>query len=188
MQHPTPEEERWLQGMRRGDDRAVRDVYGAFRRDVVLWLIREYHCTEEDAADIYQETVVALAQGAQQGKLENLGCTLRTFVHSIAKNKARNFWRSQKKQGEMVALSEAEQRLVEEEPFSAEEIAIMQQHLQKLGEPCYTVLYQFYYQRFALEVIADRLGYKNAQVVRTQKSRCLKTLRDRILGNAKTKE
>lgn len=181
MQKSQPSDLEWLDGLRNNDSAAVRKLYQTFRSEAVNWLIREYDCQEEDAADIFQEAIIALTQGAVQGKLDNLNCTLKTFLFSIAKNLARKQWRSKNRSGMMVSITEAE-NLVEERPIvNTEEAEAIKSALKDLGEPCYSILYQYYYQRHSLEVIAERMGYKSAEVVKTQKSRCLKGLRKQLL-------
>ena len=50
-----------------------------------------------------------------------------------------------------------------------------------LGQKCKDVLTLFYYRGFDLEEIKNSLNYTNKDVVKSQKSRCLKTLRNMIL-------
>ncbi len=47
----------------------------------------------------------------------------------------------------------------------------------QLGEPCKELLSLFYFHNFSMESIAERLGYKNDKVAKSQKARCLKELK-----------
>jgi DNA-directed RNA polymerase specialized sigma subunit len=50
--------------------------------------------------------------------------------------------------------------------------------LKKLGEQCQKVLTLFYYEEKKLDEIQSLLGYTNKDVLKSQKSRCLKQLKD----------
>ena len=50
-----------------------------------------------------------------------------------------------------------------------------------MGEPCRSILKLFYFDRFAMDAIAARLGYKNEHVVKSQKLRCFNTLKKMVL-------
>ena len=50
--------------------------------------------------------------------------------------------------------------------------------LQKIGEPCKTVLDLFYLQGYALDAIAVEMEYKNEQVVAKRKFICLQQMRN----------
>jgi RNA polymerase sigma factor (sigma-70 family) len=52
-----------------------------------------------------------------------------------------------------------------------------------LGEKCKEVLTLFYYRGLTIEEIAAFLNYNNKDVVKSQKSRCLKSLKDKMNGN-----
>ncbi len=54
-------------------------------------------------------------------------------------------------------------------------------HLEKLGEPCHSILKLFYYDSFSMESIAVKLDYKNTDVVKSQKLRCIKELRKALV-------
>jgi RNA polymerase sigma factor (sigma-70 family) len=53
----------------------------------------------------------------------------------------------------------------------------MQLALEELGGKCREILYLFYYRGFSLEEIVEKLGYSNKDVAKSQKSRCLKSLK-----------
>ena len=57
---------------------------------------------------------------------------------------------------------------------------IMAETLSKLDEPCHSILKLFYFDSYSMEAIATALNYKNADVVKSQKLRCINELRERI--------
>ena len=48
----------------------------------------------------------------------------------------------------------------------------------KLGKKCQLVLTLFYYRGLTIEEIVEHTDYGNANTVKAQKSRCLKTLKE----------
>ncbi len=51
----------------------------------------------------------------------------------------------------------------------------------QIGEPCKTLLELFYYYSWSMAEIAERMNYNNANVAKTQKSRCVKQLKQMVL-------
>ena len=49
-----------------------------------------------------------------------------------------------------------------------------------LGDKCKAVLKLFYYQDYTIEEITKILGYNSKDVVKSQKSRCLKSLKEKF--------
>ena len=68
--------------------------------------------------------------------------------------------------------------------FENEELTIEQQllrtHFNKLGKKCRELLTLFYYRGLTIDDIVEFAGYTNGSVVRSQKSRCLKSLKEMI--------
>ncbi len=64
-------------------------------------------------------------------------------------------------------------------PLTQEQI-LLRKYFKQLGEKCQQVLTLFYYRGLNIEEIVKQAGYNNANVVKAQKSRCLKTLKQLI--------
>ncbi|WP_396177320.1 RNA polymerase sigma factor [Flavobacterium sp.] len=58
------------------------------------------------------------------------------------------------------------------------QIEMLQNGFKKLGEQCRKVLHLFYYEEKKLDEIQSLLGYTNKDVLKSQKSRCLKQLKE----------
>jgi len=48
--------------------------------------------------------------------------------------------------------------------------------LDRLGEPCRTLLILFYWEEASMEEIASRLGFANAETAKSKKYQCKKAL------------
>ena len=51
------------------------------------------------------------------------------------------------------------------------------QSLSELGEPCSTLIQDFYISRLSMDEIAEKFGYTNADNAKTQKYKCLQRLK-----------
>ncbi|MEO5999633.1 MAG: hypothetical protein ABIN89_22750, partial [Chitinophagaceae bacterium] len=68
---------------------------------------------------------------------------------------------------------EAEDPLLEKLPIEEE----IKYSIACLGDPCKSLLLGFYYERFNMDQLAEKLGFKNAQVAKQRKFICIKRLR-----------
>jgi hypothetical protein len=53
----------------------------------------------------------------------------------------------------------------------------MEASMEKIGEPCKTILEDYYIHRKSMLEIADRFGYTNAENAKNQKYKCLMRLK-----------
>jgi DNA-directed RNA polymerase specialized sigma24 family protein len=87
-----------------------------------------------------------------------------------------------------VKLSEVETFLgIEEEMQEIEEkegrFQKMDEALNGLGEPCKTILEDFYIRDLSMELISDKFGYTNADNAKNQKYKCLRRLKKLFFKN-----
>lgn len=64
-----------------------------------------------------------------------------------------------------------------EELADPELIQLVTLSLDRIGEPCKSLLKEVYYQRSSMTAIAKQLGYKNEDAAKSQKYKCLVRLR-----------
>ncbi|MCB0839730.1 MAG: sigma-70 family RNA polymerase sigma factor, partial [Bacteroidetes bacterium] len=60
---------------------------------------------------------------------------------------------------------------------------VMKMAIKSLGDTCRDILTLYYYHRFTTESVMNRLGYKSTDVVKSQKVRCMKSLKKIIETN-----
>ena len=135
--------------------------------------------TKDDAADLFQETVIVLYEKIKNGSFE-LNCLLKTFLYSIA----RRLW-LKKLQQQQRFISQPD-NLEETVPVEDEienhlklqnDFFIMESAMNKVGEPCKSLLQAYYLQKKHMNVIAQEFGYTNADNAKTQKYKCLVRLK-----------
>jgi RNA polymerase sigma factor (sigma-70 family) len=57
-----------------------------------------------------------------------------------------------------------------------EEALKLREALEKLGDPCKTILLLYYYDECSMQEIAQRMGFANADTVKSKKYQCKKAL------------
>jgi RNA polymerase sigma factor (sigma-70 family) len=142
--------------------------------------------TEQDADDIFQETVVSFIDSVQKSKFRQES-GIRTFLISISKNLWYNEIRRRQRAGNRERLFEADR---DQEDSGVNEI-IQDRELKKqlnlllqdLGDSCRKILELFYYENLSMKEIVSHLHYENEQVVRNKKYKCLQQLTDKMKLN-----
>jgi RNA polymerase sigma factor (sigma-70 family) len=173
-----------IKNIRDGDYKEVVRFYDSYKKDFVRWAIRKFPVTKDDALDIFQDTMIALLKNIRKGKIEKFDYSVKSYLYAIGRNLLLNKVRFEKRFDNEIDESTAEKiaQQVVVFPDNAElNTQLIDQLLQKLGEPCYTILKLFYYHNYSLESVAREIGSKRANVARAQKARCIKSLRDMFL-------
>jgi RNA polymerase sigma factor (sigma-70 family) len=89
-----------------------------------------------------------------------------------------------KKNGQLHIADDVASIEIEEDLYSEDDVdlqvRLLQNGLDKLGEQCKKVLQLFYYEEKKLDEIQEQLGYTSKDVLKSQKSRCLKQLKELI--------
>ena len=136
--------------------------------------------SKDDAADIFQDAMYLLIKKTADPKFE-LSSKISTFLFGISKN----LWLKQLTKKNVVGselLSEQEFEELPEEDFKEfERTKIMKQCIDLLGEPCKTIIVQFYFFQTSMKEIAAQLHYTNANNAKNQKYKCFMRLKKMVL-------
>jgi len=142
--------------------------------------ILENSGNEEDAADVFQDAMYLLIKKTADPNFE-LSSKISTFLFGIG----RNLWLKQltKKQPDHKALvTEIEFDDLPEEDFQKfERTKLMKKCIDLLGEPCKTIIVQFYFFQTSMKEIAEKLHYTNANNAKNQKYKCFIRLKKMML-------
>lgn len=141
--------------------------------------------TEQEAKDIYQEAVIAFYERAQEPGFV-LTCKIKTYLYAVC----RRLWlkRLAEKKRFNISIPETETfDGVETEVNEAEERELnfkrMGESLHALGEPCRSILLDFYIHDFSMEIISEKFGYTTADNAKNQKYKCLQRLKKLFFGD-----
>lgn len=179
-------DEALISGIRNDDDRALAELY-KMHYPMVSHFILSNSGTIDEAKDIFQETVLIFYEKIKDGSL-TLTCQIKTYMYSVA----RRLWL--KKLAEKNRFSgvidsenfislETDSELPEE---TEEKYAVMERAMNMLGEPCRTLLEDFYIKASSMQDITEKFGYTNADNAKNQKYKCLMRLKKMFFAAYKT--
>ncbi|WP_422860556.1 RNA polymerase sigma factor [Flagellimonas sp. S174] len=166
----------------KSDDRLkLKALYNDYRTGF-LYFGKSLGASEALVLEVYQDAFLALRKKAIQGKLDKVKSSLKTYLFGIGKYM---LFDALKKEGKTISMERPLQLVdeaVEEIPVAtSHELTKEQQLLRtffvKLGKKCQQVLTLYYYRGLTIEEIVAKTDYSNANTVKAQKSRCLKTLK-----------
>jgi RNA polymerase sigma factor (sigma-70 family) len=168
-----------IQGIRNKDDKALKHLYVA-HYNMVRHFIVSNNGTEDDAKDIYQEGIMVFYEKALSGNLE-LTCQIKTFLYAVCR---RQWLKKLVQQSKFIGKIEDNESLPEindDEIVDMDEresdIKKMQGAMAKLGEPCVSIISDYYLHNASMQDICDKMGYTNADNVKNQKYKCLVRLK-----------
>jgi RNA polymerase sigma factor (sigma-70 family) len=170
---PVAEEE-LTERIRRNDGQALKALYRQHYGMITNMVVSNGGSVHE-AKDIYQEAVIILYERLQDERF-TLNCRVRTFLYSVS----RNLWLKElKAQSRNESLNDREEyvELDSSDYNDEEQYQAMNKALEALGEPCRTILSDFYINRNSMEEITMKFGYTNADNAKNQKYKCLKRLK-----------
>lgn len=169
-----------LLGLTRDDDRALETIYTE-NYPSILRMVLQYNGSEDDAKDLFQEAMIILYEKARKEEFD-LHSKLKTFLYAVC----RHLWLKRLQTGSWQLSLPAEL----EEVLPAEETGIMNEHEEKdrqfrimektmgsMGEPCKTILEDYYIRKLSMQDIAEKFGYTNSENAKNQKYKCLMRLK-----------
>ncbi len=170
----------WILNIKTNDNEALKEIYSLCREECIRWLQKVFGLTMDDALDIFQMSVIILYDNVITGKLLQLTSSIQTYLKGIARNKALELLRNRKNTIAASALPPMAQYVYEENEkvLLEEQLSAAQKALEKLGDPCKSLLQLYFYQDLSMEDITTLLGYKNADSTKNQKYKCLKRLQN----------
>lgn len=164
----------------RGDYDVIQSIYRLYYPQIEK-LVVQNNGSEEEAKDVFQEAVLVLYERITKGGFL-LKSRLQTFLYAVC----RRMWLKQISRGQtsyMISdISDYEETLIQDEDLKNHEeeeqqFQQMEDALDKLGEPCKSLLTEFYVKGKTMLEISDQFGYTNANNAKTQKYKCLQRLK-----------
>ncbi|HOY42232.1 MAG TPA: sigma-70 family RNA polymerase sigma factor [Chitinophagales bacterium] len=166
--------------LKKNDEKTIRTFYNDHKNKFVLFAKR-YNINEFDSIDVYQDAFITLIENVKRGKTDDLKSSLSTYLFGIGKFM---IFQKFKKNGQLHIADDVASIEIEEDLYSEDDVdlqvRLLQNGLDKLGEQCKKVLQLFYYEEKKLDEIQEQLGYTSKDVLKSQKSRCLKQLKELI--------
>lgn len=178
-----------LKGLAANDTDAIETIYRDNFQAVKAFVIKNNGYVD-DAMDIFQEAMIVLFEKVKSGSFV-LSCQLQTYLYSIC----RRLWlkRLQKNNRYHPGIETNDEIVSVEDEMEYHEkrnndFLIMENALQKIGEPCKSLLEAFYIDKKSMPEIAESFGYTNADNAKTQKYKCLVRLKKIFFSQYKNKD
>ncbi len=176
-----------LKGLAAKDNRAILQLYKLHFPYVERMIINN-NGSQDQAKDIFQEAVMVLFDKVT-GEGFVLESKLKTFLYAVC----RRLWLKQlsKKSSKHISI---EQDGYEEKIDVSDDLQLheeqeqrfekMENALHLLGEPCQSILTDFYINNKSMQDICDKFDYTNTDNAKTQKYKCLQRLKKLFFSNA----
>ncbi len=145
---------------------------------VILRMILQHRGSEDDARDVFQDAMIVLFEKVQRGDF-TLYSQLKTFLYAVC----RHLWLKKLQGPRSLELHEtleeqaAVEDALEEKVKKDEQFRVMEKSMKNMGEPCRTILEDYYLRKRSMQDIAEKFGYTNAENAKNQKYKCLMRLK-----------
>ena len=167
-----------IKGLAANDFEATETIYRENYPAIEAFIIKN-NGVHDDARDVFQEAMIILFERVQSGDFE-LTSLIKTYLYSVS----RRIWlkKLQKLNRQYPAMENVSEIVAVEDQIEShgrvsQDLDMMQKSLEKMGEPCKSLLEAFYLQKKSMPEIAAAFGYTNADNAKNQKYKCLLRLK-----------
>ena len=161
-----------------GDDQLVNQafhfLYKAYYRVVEKMILRKGG-SEEDSADVFQNSLLVFLDMVETGKYKQLS-SVKTMLYAISRNLFLKELRNQKRSGLAHDEWATRQEFAVEGVKPDTGILVLKDLLGQLDPGCESLLVDFYYKGLNFDQIAEKSGLTNRNSAKVKKSRCLARL------------
>lgn len=170
-------EEALILELRKKNEVALKQLYRE-NYSMVLRLVINNSGTEQEAKDVYQEAIIHFYERLSQTEFA-LTCKIKTYLYAVC----RKLWLQRlAHRNKYVRIEEGERvpdadGVVTDVETKEMHYAVMGDSLNKLGEPCRSILEDYYLQGHTMEEITMKFGYTNTDNTKNQKYKCLQRLK-----------
>ena len=161
-----------IDGIKKRDNKVLAQIYKDIF-PVVRYYVQNHGGSQEDAKDVFQESIIVAFKQITENKLE-----IRTGFEAYLYGIARLIWLKLLRSRE---IHERNVNVIKEESAPYEslehiveddlEMRLFRKHFKKLGPECQKVL-QMTAEKIPYDKIALELGYKSEKIVRNKKYKC----------------
>lgn len=171
-------DKQYIEALQEKNELVFTHLYESCRGPFFGFIRKHYGKNDDYITDLYQDACVAMWENIQKGKLtpDNLTCSLQTYLNGIGKFK---LMARDRKYREMLVDQEFDLGgySVESLRDEIERDEIVLSTVNKMQEPCRTLLDKYYWEELSGEEIATQMNYKNTDTVKTQKYKCMQKLK-----------
>jgi RNA polymerase sigma factor (sigma-70 family) len=174
------------EGIVRNDEDVVRSIYQEHYHSI-RQMIKNNNGSEEDAKDIFQDTLIVLYQKFRDNNFK-LTSSLNTFLYSVA----RILWyRELRRRRELPTAFQFMEHSDDQEIYRSiereERLSLFRQKYEELSEDCKKIL-QLFLNNVPIKDITKLMGYSSDQHTKNRRLRCKMSLINKIKSSEYYKE
>lgn len=168
-----------IEEIKNGNNNQLAMIYLEYRSEFIAWISSNYSCSREEARDVYQVSILTLHENILNNKLQKLQSSIKTYLFAIGKNKFLEFRKSSSRISNDVDSPTINLEQVSSWEYDEKErkLQTTEESLEKLGDPCKSLLELYYFHGMSMDEIAEKLSYKNRATAKNLKCKCLARLR-----------
>ncbi|EGV44083.1 sigma-70 family RNA polymerase sigma factor [Bizionia argentinensis JUB59] len=180
-----------VEDLKEGSDLLFKRIYED-NRDKFINFARKYRLSEDDTIDVYQDAYIIFYNNVMQGKVEVFTSSISTYLFSIGKylifDKMKKNNKTINPDFDLSLIRERDTLVdasfdLDQDELTTEQV-LLKKHFSTLGKKCQELLTLFYYRGYTIKDIILASDYTSENVVKSAKSRCMKTLKERINSNS----
>ena len=158
-----------LDRIQRGDEKVLEYLYKKYFK-MMSNIIMKNNGTEDEAKDIFQDALIVFWQKVTSNNFV-LTSRVSTFLYSVCNN----LWLKELSRKSRFTSEESETPDVVDYDRQ-ERIDAINQCISKLGETCRSLLSFYYFDELSMIDIAKKMGFANADSVKSKKYKCKQEL------------
>jgi len=173
-----------INGLKNADNKAIKYIYYKYRREVQNYIITNQGSIN-DAEDILHESVIKLFYAVKKDDF-----SIKTELHLYFRSIYKNTWKRKKMEKNILDKTISFNNELDTFPYesldnnNADELQlIIISNIKKLNKDCRQILELFYKNGMFLNEIAQKMNYKNEQIVKNKKYRCLNYLKKLLINH-----
>ncbi|MEM9545167.1 MAG: sigma-70 family RNA polymerase sigma factor [Bacteroidota bacterium] len=163
--------------------RVMDCIYLKSRKKIITYVLKNGG-NKQDGQDVLQEAVAAFYTNVINNRFRG-DSDIDGYIYGIA----RNTWlKVLKARGKEKSFKDIDPGVVYESSSSLDENAVQQLDgvLEQMKYNCREILVYAYYYNYSASELSEKFNFKNEQVARNKKSKCLKRLRE-LMAKIKNK-
>lgn len=169
----------------------TEQVYATYRVNFINWGKGKFGLDIPTLEDTFQDAILVMFEKIRSGELVNLTCTIKTFIFSVGRNLILNRFRvkerspidgSTNEEKFMFAYQLSDTDFNSDRWTVREPKDILEELIEAMDDKCKKLLRLYYYRNFAQAAIANDMGYKDQNTVKSLRFRCLEKLRKNTLA------
>jgi RNA polymerase sigma factor (sigma-70 family) len=161
-----------------GNEEALEAIYRNNESAFINWASRHYVIDTSQAKEIFQLSVIALYSNAREKKLQQLSCTVRTYLFAIGKRLLLKQKRQEIRKDTSIHENVEALEVPDEIYANLVDTKKINFILNQIGEPCKSILEKFYLYGLSMKEIVNDSEYKSEAVIRKKKHQCMQKIKD----------